>query len=355
MALTDLNAQSGNYDYGTAKSRLNTALGRNLSDSETQDALQRFGGDPNSATNDWSDASLKPVYDYFSQRGQTPTIDVTPPPLPTETKTGAPTEPKTGGPDPAPVDPTNGGPTQGPTTATTGPVAPAPAATDTVPAGSTTPFNQQLRDMMISQLGALSTPETAQSSDIAPAISAFNDQSQRDQQTNRDAIAERFYASGNGTGLDSGGFNTAVQQGLEASAADRANFTGSTVLAASQQKRQQLQQLMATATQAGDTQSAQEIQKQLGELDAQLRQQSITNQSSQFGQSLGLQKTQLQNQADQFAKSLGLQKFQLGQQNDQFRAQLSQQDQQYYDALAEQYAQLIAQENRDTLLSGLNG
>ncbi len=178
-------------------------------------------------------------------------------------------------------------------------------------------FNQQMRDMLMKQLGDLGAPETADSADIQPAISAFNNQSTRDQQAERDQLAERFYASGGGT--NSGAFNTAVQQGAETAAGNRANFVGSTVQQANTARRAQLTTLLNTAVTAGDTQSAQEIQKQIAQIDANLRQQGITNQNTQFNQSL------------------------------------SQQDQQYYDALDKQYADLAAQQNRDALIYGLNG
>lgn len=179
-----------------------------------------------------------------------------------------------------------------------------------------TEFNQHIRDLLLQQLQGLSTPTTADSADLAPTIQAYNTQSQRDQQAEREALAERFYASG-GSGTNSGAFNTAVQQGMETASGQRANFTGTTVYNAAQAKRQQLQAMMQTAVNAGLTDSAQKIQQQIAAIDANLRQQGITNQSSQFSQSL------------------------------------SQQDQQYYNALALQYAQLQAQLNRDTLTAGL--
>lgn len=199
--------------------------------------------------------------------------------------------------------------------------APAPAAQASVaPNSGTSAYNEQMRQILLSQIQGLKAPTTAEDPDVAPAIGAFNTQSQRDQATNRDALAERYYAQGdNGSALNSGGFNTSVQQGLEKSAGDRANFTGSTILAVAQQKRSQLQQMLTTATNAGLTDAAQQIQAKIAEIDANLRQQGISNQASQFTQSQAQQNSQ-------FGDSLGL-----------------------------NYAQLIAQENRDALLAGLGG
>lgn len=196
------------------------------------------------------------------------------------------------------------------------PMSMAPISASIGPNAQTSAYNQTIRDMMLQQLAGLSTPTTADSADVQPAISAYNTQSQRDQQAERDQLAERFYASG-GSGTNSGAFDTAVTQGREAAAGQRANFTGSTILNASQQKRQQLQAMLQTATTAGLTDAAQQIQAQIAQIDANIRQQGVTNQNTQFGQSL------------------------------------SQQDQQYYDALAFQYSQLQAQENHDSLINGL--
>lgn len=188
------------------------------------------------------------------------------------------------------------------------------------PNSGTNAYNEQMRQILLQQIRGLSAPTTAEDPEVAPAIGAFNTQSQRDQATNRDALAERFYAQGdNGSALNSGGFNTSVQQGLEKSAGDRANFTGSTILAVAQQKRSQLMQMLQTATQAGLTDAAQQIQAKIAELDANLRQQGISNQASQFTQAQGQQNAQ-------FGDSLGM-----------------------------TYAQMLAQENRDALLAGLGG
>jgi hypothetical protein len=141
---------------------------------------------------------------------------------------------------------------------------------------------------MTGQLGQLSTPTDANSADIAPALQAYDAQSQRDQQTERDALAERYYAQGgdSGSGLQSGAFNTAVQQGAEAAAGNRANFTGSTIYNASQAKRQQLQAMLQTAVGAGQTDTAQQIQAQIANIDANLREQGLTQQNQQFNDQL---------------------------------------------------------------------
>jgi hypothetical protein len=177
-----------------------------------------------------------------------------------------------------------------------GPAPSAPPAYPSAPSYSPPPitidsatqqYNQGLRDFMTSQLGQLSTPVDENSPDIAPALSAYNTQSQRDQQIQRDALAERYYATGEGgNALQSGGFNTAVQGIGEAAAAGRQNFAGSTLYNAAQNRRQQLQSMLQTAVGAGQTDAAQQIQSQIANIDAQLREQGLTQQNTQFNDQL---------------------------------------------------------------------
>lgn len=172
---------------------------------------------------------------------------------------------------------------------------------------ATAAYSQQLRDFMTSQLGQLSAPTTANSPEIAPALSAFNNQSQRDQEQQDAATAEQFYATGEGgVGTNSGGFRTALTQGREHAAMNRANFTGSTIFQAAQQKRQRLQEMLSTASQFGMTQQAQQIQMQIAQIDAQLRAQGLSQQNSQFGDSLGFNVAQLQAQMNRDALLAGL-------------------------------------------------
>lgn len=172
------------------------------------------------------------------------------------------------------------------------------------------PMAGDIRSILLSQMQGDLGPVDANNPDIAPEISAYNNQSTRDEQTNRDSLAEQYYASGStgGSGLDSGSFNTAKQQAAETSAGQRANFTGSAVFQEAQARRSQLSDLLKTATTYGLTSQAQQLQAEIAKIDASLQEQGLTQQNSQFGDSLGFS-----------------------------------------------YANLLAQENRDALLAGLNG
>lgn len=289
---------------------------------------------------------------------------------------GSPQQPRTGGIDPLPPGMTQTVYDNGPTTSTTAPSAPTPPmpygtdgrgrSIDPAPAPTSNPaspadsaFNQQMRDQLLSQLTGLSEPTSETSGDVAPALTAFNRQSDRDQQDNRDAIAERFYAQGGGSSLHSGGFDTAVQQGRETAAGQRANFAGSTVLHASQQKRQQLQQMLATATQAGLMDSAQKIQQQIASVDAEIRRHGQGQQNRQFEKSLGQQNTQfgrsLEQQNTISQRSFGLSYAELNQRQRQFVDSQAQSLAIAGGNLGFNYADLEARMNRDTLLAGLKG
>lgn len=190
---------------------------------------------------------------------------------------------------------------------------PAPASVDVPSSLPVDPaqaaYNASLRQSILDQLnGDLSQPETADSSDIAPAISAYTTQSQKDEQSARDQLAESAYASNGGTALSSGGFQTSLEANRENMAGQRSNFVGNAVMQGQQNKRTQLASLLNTAVQYGDTQTAQQIQSQISLLDAQLQEQGLNQSFATSNNDLGFN-----------------------------------------------YASLIAQENRDALLAGMDG
>lgn len=138
------------------------------------------------------------------------------------------------------------------------------------------PFNAQMANWLNSELTNYSTPITADSPTLQPAISAYDVQSQRDEAAARDQIAEELYASSpGGTALQSGALPTMMQQNMEAAAGNRANFAGNAVMQANSQERQELVQLLGTATQYGLTDQAQQIQQRIAALDAQLQEQGL--------------------------------------------------------------------------------
>lgn len=124
------------------------------------------------------------------------------------------------------------------------------------------------RDLLMQQMNLNAGPTDASDPTLNGAITAYDTQSQRDQQSDRDAIAERAYAGGN---LDTGGMNTAIQASRENAAGKRASFAGNLTYQEAQNKRNTLTQQLQLATQSGLTQQAQDLQGQIAQIDAQLR------------------------------------------------------------------------------------
>lgn len=170
------------------------------------------------------------------------------------------------------------------------------------------PFGQNIRDLLTSQMAGLTGPVDPSNANIAPEIAAYNTQSQRDEQSGRDRIAEEYYAmgQGGGAGLDSGSFHTATEQAREAAAGQRSNFTGSAVFQEAQARRSQLSDLLKTATTYGLTSQAQALQAEIAKIDAQLRDKGLTQQNSQFGDNLGFDYANLQAQLNRDAITAGL-------------------------------------------------
>lgn len=166
------------------------------------------------------------------------------------------------------------------------------------PNADTSAYNAKLRAFLLSNLSDLSTPTDENSPELAPSLSAYRNQSTRDEQAFRDAAAERYYAQGEGggAGLSSGGFGTTLTSGMEAAASNRSNFAGNLVWNASQMKRQQLQAMLQTAVNAGETDAAQQIQSQIAGIDANLRSRGLDQQNSQFNDSLAARYAELQAQ-----------------------------------------------------------
>lgn len=142
---------------------------------------------------------------------------------------------------------------------------------------ATTMYNQNLRLQLLKQLSTLGTPSTNESESIKPALDAYNVQSKREEQNQRSQLAERYYAMGNtgGAGLDTGAFNTAVAQNMEKGGEARSANASSVVYQDNLNRRNQLQQMMQTAVNAGQTDAAQRIQMAIAEMDAKLQEQSL--------------------------------------------------------------------------------
>ena len=165
-------------------------------------------------------------------------------------------------------------------------------------------FSANIRQILLSQLQGLGNTSVDETSpNIAPGISAYTVSRQRALQRTKEANAERHYAQGT---LNTGGFDQAQSQAGEQAGQDTANFTGQAVFQEAQAKRQQLAEMLRTATQYGLTDQAQRIQQQIALIDASLRDKGLNQQHGQFGDQLGFNYAQLQAQQNRDAVLAGL-------------------------------------------------
>jgi hypothetical protein len=167
----------------------------------------------------------------------------------------------------------------------TGPTTQAPATT--VAATTQTPeqtaFAKTIRDALTAALGQ--GPVSANDPDVAPAIAANRVATERALQEQRDAIAERLNAQGMG---GSGALDQQMAQAFEKSGTQQGLFAGNAVFQEGLARRQQLVSLLQTGAGVLNADDAQALQAKIADLDAYLRQQSITNQNNQANDSMGL-------------------------------------------------------------------
>lgn len=145
-----------------------------------------------------------------------------------------------------------------------------------------------MRHILMDRLGQAGAPVSADSPGIKEMIAAQQLAGQRASERQRSQVAARLSADGL---ADSGASDTTLfgieQARGEAEQASTADILGKEM----QAKRQELLSLLQLAVSSNDAESARAVQMQLAELDANQAQQRITNQNTQFGESLGFQKS----------------------------------------------------------------
>lgn len=179
------------------------------------------------------------------------------------------------------------------------------------------------------------------SEDLASQFNPVSASFQRSAQRAKQAAAERSAYQGQNIG-GAGGSLDAEMASIDE---DVANSEGQLMAQLTTQEIQARRQDVVNALNFAQGEESIQLQRQLADIDRQLRSrgldltaQQISNQNTQFGQSLGLQKTQVGNQNTQFYKNLDLQKLlaevdrQLRQQGiDLSRTQIGNQNSQFYD------------------------
>lgn len=272
------------------------------------------------------------------------------------------------GPAPGPAGPGSGVSSGGPAGA--GSAGPAASGMDSPPAwltavtdriagltatGGPTPFQQQMRDLVLQQMQRAQAPIDPNSPEVAQPTEAARLASERSLQDERTALAERLYAEGGG---GSNELQQGIQQSRERQGATLAGLQSQLYSRLAAQKADQLQQALSLAVQSGDAEAARTIQMQLAQLDASLRAQQLAQQGSQFSASLA-------QQGSQFTQGLAQQKLlaelenalraqQLGQQNAQYYAGLGEQQRQWNDSFGLEGAKFRYGQDRDVVNAGLS-
>jgi hypothetical protein len=148
---------------------------------------------------------------------------------------------------------------------------------------ATLAYNQSIRNALLS---AINSPGvTMDDPDIAPAIQANRVANQRMLEQQREAIAERLNAQGMS---GSGAMDQQMAQAFQQTGERQGQFAGNAVLQQALARRQQLIALLGTGSSVLTADEARQAQLKIADLDAYLRQQSITNQNQQSNDQMGL-------------------------------------------------------------------
>ncbi len=218
-------------------------------------------------------------------------------------------------------------------------------------------FNTALRD----RLTQLMDPNglSADAPEIRPSIDAYRLRSQRGLEQTREQLAGAAYARGD---LNSGSYATDQQRAAEEASMGQAAFTGQAVQAQQVQRAQSLQALLQTGATMLTARDQQNLQRELAQLDAGLRQQGIDfnyaqlgEQSRQFGSSQDFNYAQLNQQADLYLRQLAQQQNQFGGTMQLSYDQLGQNRELAGGTLGYGYAALQAEMNRQALLAAMGG
>jgi hypothetical protein len=170
----------------------------------------------------------------------------------------------------------NMGDAANPTTATpTGPVS------TTAPPGSQGAMDAQVRQRLLELLGTDTNNVSTQDPDVAPQSRAFNAQVDREAAAQRAQMLEQANAEGtSSSGATQAGLSNLGSQAAVAKGANDASLIGQK----QQQRIQQLQNAIQVASSLGMTQQANDLQRQLANLQAQvtMRGQDVTQAGQQI-------------------------------------------------------------------------
>lgn len=147
---------------------------------------------------------------------------------------------------------------------------------------------EAMRTLLMEQIGQASTPVSQNDPGIREILAAQRLSGQRMAERQRSQQAVGLA----GNNLQSSGAADNAFFGIDQARGEQEMQGVASVMGqALERKSAELRQLMTLAIQSGDAEAARTLQAQISALDAQLQQQRITNQGSQFGQSMDFNKS----------------------------------------------------------------
>lgn len=133
-------------------------------------------------------------------------------------------------------------------------------------------FVTKIRSLLMQRLSAAGQPVNENDPSISAPLIAARDEATRGSDRERTALAEHLYADG---GLNTDAISQKIQQSGEKNALGLGSLRATLITRELQSRRDDLKSLLQMAVQSGDAESAQAIQMQLAELDAQVKREGI--------------------------------------------------------------------------------
>lgn len=133
-------------------------------------------------------------------------------------------------------------------------------------------FLAQLRQIIMQRLGDASKPVDPNDPSIALPMSAARDQATRSTDTERNALAERAYATG---GLNTDVVSRQIQQSGEKNAGALSSLRATLITKELQSRKDELTNILQLAIQSGDADSARQVQMQIAALNAEIQREGI--------------------------------------------------------------------------------
>ena len=166
-------------------------------------------------------------------------------------------------------------------------------------APSNSAFSDQVRQLLMQQLGGLSGPVTGNDPQIKAEMDAQGNVLERNRRDRRSADAERAAMQGllNG-GQSSGSFEQNIASGFEDKGQALTGIQAQLFTRELQSRRSHIANLLNMAMQSGDNESARNLQYTLAMMDDTIRRMSLQQNQSQFNDQFGLQAGRFQYEKD---------------------------------------------------------